>query len=435
MSEETSTALTVIDTTQPMNVATLRHQVNTIQHVMREVMKSDEHYGKIPGCGDKPTLLQPGAQKLALTFGFAASYEIEQADKPGGHREYNVRCKLTHRASGGFVGEGVGCASTMEGKFRFRTGPKQLTDKPVPQNYWNLRKSDPKAAQQLLGGPGFSTQKNDSGVWMIAQGGGEKVEHDNPADYYNTVLKMAKKRAYVDATLTATAASDIFTQDIEDDPGLFGGSAPAPQQQAPPAQQQQQTQHTQQQPATTPPANNTSNSAATSGTFKVVEVKVLKEGTSARGPWTRSGIVLDDGKTLETFDNGLADYASNAMADAAMVKVEWTVNTQYNTLNLKSITRVDENTQQQPASGGTIEAVILSVEDAKTVRLNGQVSQAWPIVTNQGRMGTFDAQIAEQARNYAGTGQLLNLSFSNVSGQRAIEAIAEVHMEGEEIFG
>jgi hypothetical protein len=43
-----------------------------------------------------------------------------------------------------------------------------------------------------------------------------RIESEDPADQYNTVLKMAKKRAHVDATLTATAASDIFTQDVED---------------------------------------------------------------------------------------------------------------------------------------------------------------------------------------------------------------------------
>ena len=32
----------------------------------------------------------------------------------------------------------------------------------------------------------------------------------------NTVLKMAKKRSYVDAILTACHASGVFTQDIED---------------------------------------------------------------------------------------------------------------------------------------------------------------------------------------------------------------------------
>ncbi len=48
-----------------------------------------------------------------------------------------------------------------------------------------------------------------------------KSQNDNPADEYNTVLKMAKKRAHIDAMLTATAASDIFTQDL-DEKGLDG---------------------------------------------------------------------------------------------------------------------------------------------------------------------------------------------------------------------
>ncbi len=43
-----------------------------------------------------------------------------------------------------------------------------------------------------------------------------RIEYDNPADYYNTCLKMAKKRALIDGTLNATGASHIFTQDVED---------------------------------------------------------------------------------------------------------------------------------------------------------------------------------------------------------------------------
>jgi hypothetical protein len=49
----------------------------------------------------------------------------------------------------------------------------------------------------------------------VSQAAG-RVENADLADTYNTVLKMAKKRALVDATLTATAASDIFNQDLED---------------------------------------------------------------------------------------------------------------------------------------------------------------------------------------------------------------------------
>ena len=38
------------------------------------------------------------------------------------------------------------------------------------------------------------------------------------------MLKIAKKRAYVDGILSATAASDIFTQDIEDFPEEMQGN-------------------------------------------------------------------------------------------------------------------------------------------------------------------------------------------------------------------
>lgn len=200
----------------PMSVEQLVGQVNLIQKVMGAVMKDGEHYGIIPGCGKKPSLLQPGAQKLLVTFRLAPDYEITKNEGSNGHREYVVKCTLKTIGSGSFVGQGAGSASTMEGKWRFRVAPKKLTDRPVPKAYWDLRQSNPQAAQDAIGGKGFSTQKDENGSWMIAEGTSEKVEHDNPADYYNTVLKMACKRALVAATLTATAASDIFTQDVEE---------------------------------------------------------------------------------------------------------------------------------------------------------------------------------------------------------------------------
>lgn len=198
-------------TQDAMTPATVVNQVQLIQHVMEKVMKENEHYGKIPGCGNKPSLLKAGAEKLSLTFRLSPSYDVNQKDLPGGHREYYVKCTLTHIPTGSVFGEGVGACSTMEAKYRFRTGEVEFTGKPVPKDYWTNRDI------KLIGGKGFSTKKNDDGRWEIVRAG-EKVEHDNPADYYNTVLKMAKKRAHVDAVLTATAASDIFTQDIEDMP-------------------------------------------------------------------------------------------------------------------------------------------------------------------------------------------------------------------------
>lgn len=202
----------------PLTAQQVRGQVNLIQEVMRDVMRLNEHYGTIPGCGPKPTLLQPGAQKLLMTFRLVADPDVTIEDMGNGHRE--VRCKVKlYNQSGIFLGAGVGTCSTMEGKYRFRSGPVELTDKPVPKEYWDLRGKDPRAAQALLG-EGMQAKKNEAGVWVCARKGGQ-VEHDNPADYYNTVEKMAYKRALVSATLTVTAASDIFTQDIEDMPEVI----------------------------------------------------------------------------------------------------------------------------------------------------------------------------------------------------------------------
>jgi len=190
-------------------------QVALSQNVMKSVMKDGEHFGKIPGCGDKPTLLKPGAEKLCFTFRMDPQFDIDIVDLGKGHREYRIKCTLYAINGGNRLGSGVGSAATMESKWRFRTGPKELTETPVPKDYWDNRHSDPKKAHEAIGGKGHTVAKGEDGKWYIATAG-EKVEHDNPADVYNTVLKMAKKRAMVDAVLTCTAASDIFTQDIEE---------------------------------------------------------------------------------------------------------------------------------------------------------------------------------------------------------------------------
>lgn len=170
----------------------VREQVNQIQYLMKEVLQQGEHYGTVPGCGKKPTLLQPGAEKICYMFHLVPTYEIKRYDMPNGHREYEIKCTLTSRDTGEVMGEGVGTCSTMESKYRYRS------------------------------------------KWVNNQ----KVKEENPdiADTWNTVLKIAKKRSFVDATKSTTAASDIFTQDIEDMPPQYQrqpSPAPQPAPQAP----------------------------------------------------------------------------------------------------------------------------------------------------------------------------------------------------------
>ncbi len=191
----------------PLTAKDMQLQVNSIQEMMSQVMKDGTHFGKVPGCGDKPALLKAGAEKLGLMFGLSALFDIQLKELPQGHREYMVSCTLKSR-SGLEVGQGVGCCSTMESKYRYRGAEVKSTGRPVPKEYWENR------APETLGGKGFVAQKIE-GQWMICEKG-EKKENPDIADTYNTVLKMAKKRAHVDAILTTTAASDIFTQDIEE---------------------------------------------------------------------------------------------------------------------------------------------------------------------------------------------------------------------------
>ncbi|MFA5324419.1 MAG: hypothetical protein WC373_17210 [Smithella sp.] len=223
----------------PLTADQIRGQVNLIQEVMKSVMRENEHYGKIPGCGDKPSLLKPGAEKLMFTFRLVADPEVEVFDlyhpTVQGHREYRVKVRISS-INGTYMGGGIGSCSTMEAKYRFRGGEKISTDQKVPTEYWNLKKSNKfDEAKALIGGDNYGVAKID-GAWMICEIG-EKMEHDNPADFYNTCEKMAKKRALVDATLTVTAASDIFTQDIEE---LVDNGVMTPKETAKPPIQQPQ---------------------------------------------------------------------------------------------------------------------------------------------------------------------------------------------------
>lgn len=195
-------------------------QVQKIQQLMASALKDGEHYGVIPGTGgndpDKPpkkTLLQPGAQKLGFMFRLIPEYIIERGDLPNGHREYQVRCELIHAPSGTSAGQGLGSCSTMESKYRWRKAERACPE--CGNDTIKRSKFDDKGwyCYAKIGGCGAKFAADD--IRITGQEVGRK-ENPDIADTYNTVLKMAKKRAFVDATLSATAAGDIFTQDLED---------------------------------------------------------------------------------------------------------------------------------------------------------------------------------------------------------------------------
>ena len=195
MVEKQSEGGLVVYEQKPMTAQSVLAQVQLIQQVMKSVMKEGQHYGNIPGCGNKPSLLKAGAEKLLETFQLAPDYEITP-EETSDRISYRIKCKLHTIGMGKFVGSGVGCGSTDEEKYKWR--------KVVSEEEWEATPADRRRLKFLSGG------------------GSIKQIRTNPKDVENTILKMAKKRALVDATLTVTAASDIFAQDLEDLPYING---------------------------------------------------------------------------------------------------------------------------------------------------------------------------------------------------------------------
>lgn len=149
--------LSIIDDMSIQQVAQTMQKITQFQKVIQQTLRQNHDYGIVPGT-DKPTLLKPGAEKILMMMGLRSEFEIVDStrDFENGFFQYQVRCKLFKGNM--LITEGLGSCNTKERKYA---------------------KQDP-----------FSID--------------------------NTVLKMAKKRALIDATLLVASLSDIFTQDLED---------------------------------------------------------------------------------------------------------------------------------------------------------------------------------------------------------------------------
>lgn len=194
-----------------LTVAEVVARVQLVQNVMATLMKKDVHYGVIPGT-KKPSLWQPGAELLMVTFQFSPDQDLLRVEDLSGldDKTYRVVMPIRHVPTGLIYGVGVGECSTNEEKYKWRRCVCQEEFDETPTDRRRL-----KWAWDFQGKKGYSI----------------KQVRTEPADLANTVLKMAKKRALVDGAKGSTGASDIFDQDLEDLPeGLRqeanGGEAP-----------------------------------------------------------------------------------------------------------------------------------------------------------------------------------------------------------------
>ena len=179
----------IVQYQEPLTAMAIRAQVNLVQEVMQAVMKKDTHYGTIPGT-PKPTLYKAGAEVLAATFRIAVSYDVVDLSTDD-YVRYRVTATGTHQTTGYVMGAGMGECSSGEEKYKWRKAASA-----------NEFSATPEDRRRTKFGKSYDVQQ----------------VRTEPADLANTILKMACKRAQVAMTLNVIAASDCFTQDIEDLP-------------------------------------------------------------------------------------------------------------------------------------------------------------------------------------------------------------------------
>jgi len=169
---------------------------NKVREFMAIAMQEGEDYGVIPGCGDRPTLYQPGAQKLCNLFGLITGNpeleKIEDWNRP--FFNYSFKIPIVDSATGTVLCYGYGSCNSKEKKYRYKT----VYDNQATPEQKHTGKRIQKRSR--AGKPYFVIQ----------------IENDDIYTMTNTLLKMAYKRAFVHGVIQATRSAQEFTQDVED---------------------------------------------------------------------------------------------------------------------------------------------------------------------------------------------------------------------------
>jgi hypothetical protein len=182
----------------------VKERAEWLRSVTKAALTEGVDYGTIPGT-ERPTLLKPGAEMLLFAAGLG--FGITKVDDEDARTHSGVTYRCTVRRPGGFVvAECDGYAGYDESRFYTSAEQAERKEREMAQKY----KRPPRPTRM--------------------------VEYRAP---WNSLLKMAQKRALVGAALNAVAGSGLFTQDLEDDvvadepaprehPEPYSGRSPGP---------------------------------------------------------------------------------------------------------------------------------------------------------------------------------------------------------------
>jgi len=180
-------------------VSTGLAKIKAFQEVVRKQLVAGHDFGRIPGTA-KPSLWKPGAEKLCKLLGLADSYQVTNSieDFEKGFFHYQVTCELHSIQTGTLIAQGLGSCNSKESRYRYR---------------WVFASEVPSHVdKKSLATKTIRTRQNRKVIMY-------RVDNDDIFSLVNTILKIGKKRAMLDAVLSAGRLSDIFSQDANGDSG------------------------------------------------------------------------------------------------------------------------------------------------------------------------------------------------------------------------
>ena len=191
-----------------------------LKQYVSNLLQEGHDFGQIPGTGSKPSLLKPGAEKLATIFGLTKRFALVQAVEDWDGSQHNgepffyyiYRCSLWKGDI--LIAESDGSCNSFESKYRYRKADRLC---PICNQATIIKGRAEWGGGWLCyknkGGCGEKYDDNDVAITSQEVG---RVINPDIADQINTIQKMAQKRALIGTTLLAVNASEFFTQDIED---------------------------------------------------------------------------------------------------------------------------------------------------------------------------------------------------------------------------
>ena len=199
------------------NLVILEKGSERARRIQKAILEDGTDYGSEPGI-KRPFLHKPGAEKFEKAYGLATSYTVERhigngEDSPDLEFIVHARVHLG-TTDGPVIAEGLGESSSWERKYRYRSGSKACPTCGADAIRRGTKRETGEAEFYCWTKQGGCGAHFDLNTPELAQAP-DDVQNPDPWDLANTLLKMARKRAYVDAILTATGTSGLFTQDAD----------------------------------------------------------------------------------------------------------------------------------------------------------------------------------------------------------------------------